>query len=107
MDAELEARARAIERQRANIERAQTFLQGCNGCRQRPVQAVYDACDMVLKARFDPTSNRSRRRDFEKDNGTGGAPSQSARNGPPVQGSPRSSILCPQMRSLGHPWDTC
>jgi DNA-binding transcriptional MerR regulator len=44
MDVELAERARAIERQRADIERAQTFLHGCHGCRQRPVRAVCDAC---------------------------------------------------------------
>ena len=38
MDAELEKRARAIARQRADIERARTFIQGCHGCRQRPVR---------------------------------------------------------------------
>jgi DNA-binding transcriptional MerR regulator len=46
MDAELEDRARAIERQRADIKRARTFLQGCHGCRQRPVRAVCDACEI-------------------------------------------------------------
>jgi DNA-binding transcriptional MerR regulator len=46
MDAELEERARAIERQRADIERARTFIQGCHGCRQRPVRAVCDACEI-------------------------------------------------------------
>jgi DNA-binding transcriptional MerR regulator len=46
MDVELEERARAIERQRADIKRAQTFLRGCHGCRQRPMRAVCDACEI-------------------------------------------------------------
>jgi DNA-binding transcriptional MerR regulator len=46
MDAELEKRAQAIERHRADIKRAQTFLRGCHGCRQRPVRAVCDACEV-------------------------------------------------------------
>ena len=46
MDAELEERARAIERQRADIQRAQTFVQACHGCRKRPVRAVCDACEI-------------------------------------------------------------
>lgn len=45
MDAELEERARAIERQRSDIERAQTLLRGCHGCRERPSRAVCDACE--------------------------------------------------------------
>jgi DNA-binding transcriptional MerR regulator len=44
MDKELEERAASIERQRADIARAQTFLQRCHGCRQRPVRAVCDTC---------------------------------------------------------------
>lgn len=51
MDVELEERAQAIERQRADIERAQTFLQGCHGCRRRPMRAVCDAC--AVSAGFD------------------------------------------------------
>ena len=46
MDAELEERARAIERQRADIKRARAFVQGCRGCRKRPVRAVCDACEI-------------------------------------------------------------
>jgi DNA-binding transcriptional MerR regulator len=46
MDVELEERARAIERQRADIKRARAFVQGCHGCRQRPVRAVCDACEI-------------------------------------------------------------
>jgi DNA-binding transcriptional MerR regulator len=46
MDEELRERARAIDRQRADIRRAQTFLRSCHGCRQRPVRAVCDACEI-------------------------------------------------------------
>jgi DNA-binding transcriptional MerR regulator len=46
MDVELEERARAIERQRADIKRAQTFVQACHGCPQRPVRAVCDGCEI-------------------------------------------------------------
>ncbi len=46
MDVELEERARGIERQRADIRRAQTFVQACHGCRKRPVRAVCDACEI-------------------------------------------------------------
>jgi hypothetical protein len=44
LDARLEERARAIERQRADLQRAQAFLQGCHGCPRPPVRAVCDAC---------------------------------------------------------------
>ena len=46
MDVELEERARAIERQRADIKRARAFVQGCHDCRQPPVRAVCDACEI-------------------------------------------------------------
>ncbi len=46
MDVELEERARAIERQRADIKRARVFVRGCHGCRQPPVRAVCDACEI-------------------------------------------------------------
>jgi len=46
MDVELEERARAIERQRADIKRARAFVQGCRGCRKRPVRVVCDACEI-------------------------------------------------------------
>jgi DNA-binding transcriptional MerR regulator len=46
MDVELEERAWAIERQRADIRRAQTFVRACRGCRQRPVRAVCDGCEI-------------------------------------------------------------
>ena len=46
MDVELEKRARAIERQRADIKRARAFVQGCHGCRQPPVRAVCNACEI-------------------------------------------------------------
>jgi DNA-binding transcriptional MerR regulator len=51
MDAELEERAAAIERQRLSIRRAQAFVEGCHGCRRRPVRAVCDACE--VSAGFD------------------------------------------------------
>lgn len=46
MDSELEQRAEAIERQRADIKRAQAFLEGCHGCRRKPERAVCDTCEV-------------------------------------------------------------
>jgi DNA-binding transcriptional MerR regulator len=45
MDAELSARARAIEQQRADIRRASKFLRGCHGCQRPPTRAVCDECE--------------------------------------------------------------
>ncbi|WP_167757094.1 MerR family transcriptional regulator [Thiorhodococcus minor] len=46
MDAELDAQARAIAEQRADIERAQAFLQGCHGCSRAPVRSECDHCQI-------------------------------------------------------------
>jgi len=44
MDQELEQRARVIEKQREDIQRAQTFLKGCHGCNRQPIRSVCDEC---------------------------------------------------------------
>ncbi len=46
MDAELQTRARAIASQRGDIKRALAFLEGCHGCRRRPVRAECDRCSI-------------------------------------------------------------
>ncbi|EXJ15920.1 MerR family transcriptional regulator [Imhoffiella purpurea] len=44
MDAELEERVRAIERQRQDIEHALALVRRCHGCRRRPARPICDAC---------------------------------------------------------------
>jgi len=44
MDAELEARARAIEERRQDIARGLALVERCHGCQQRPVRAICDRC---------------------------------------------------------------
>ena len=46
MDTELEAHALAIEKQRADIQRAQAFLLECHGCPRKPTRTVCDSCDV-------------------------------------------------------------
>ena len=48
MDAELEQRADAIERQRADIKRAQAFLKRCHGCKRQAVRDDCDACEISV-----------------------------------------------------------
>lgn len=44
MDAELAEQARAMRRQRADIDKALTFLSGCHGCRLQPTRVTCDDC---------------------------------------------------------------
>jgi DNA-binding transcriptional MerR regulator len=46
MDADLQALAKRIDRQRADIKRAQAFLQQCHGCRRKPTRKVCDQCEI-------------------------------------------------------------
>ncbi|MFD2111145.1 MerR family transcriptional regulator [Thiorhodococcus fuscus] len=44
MDADLEARARAIEERRQDIARGLALVERCHGCRRRPVRDICDPC---------------------------------------------------------------